>query len=129
MARTSWGLGGTTYAVLAVALAIVVGGCGSDDERSATQEVESSLRAANVADVEIQECEPEEDPEGSEFALYRCSVIAGDAVTFAGDHDRLPAGSSVYCFNVPRLPHGGGTDPIDVDAYPAWAATDGGCFG
>jgi hypothetical protein len=128
MARTSWGLGGTTCAVLAAAVAIVVGGCGSNDERSATQEVESSLRAASLADVEVQECEPEEDPEGSEFAVYRCSVIAAQAVSFPGGNDRLPAGGSVYCFNVPRLPHGGGTDPIDVDAYPAWAAADGACF-
>jgi hypothetical protein len=115
-------------ALATFAVGVVVTGCGSNDARSASQEVQESLRAANVADVEIEDCEAEEDPERSEFSVYRCSMVADAAVTLPGDSDRLPAGRSAYCFHVPRLPHGGGAESIDLDAYPAWVAEDDRCF-
>jgi hypothetical protein len=126
--RTSGGLGQKICGVATIGVALAASGCGSDEERSANREVKDSLRAAGVRGLEIGSCVPQEDPEESEFNMYRCSIVAAGAVTLPGDNDRLPAGRSVYCFHVPRMPHGGGTEPIDADAYPAWVAEDGRCF-
>jgi hypothetical protein len=116
--------------VAAVGVTFVMTGCtlGGDD-RSATEEIQDSLKFANVAHVTVEACEFQEDPEESEFSMYRCNVVAGpEGAVLPGDHDRLSPGRSMYCFDVPRLPHGGGTDPIDADAYPAWSARAGRCF-
>ena len=114
---------------MAIGLTFVTGCLFGGDARSPTEEVQNSLKTENIADVTVEACEFQQDPEGSEFAMYRCTVVAGpEGAVLPGDQDRLASGRSMYCFHIPRLPHGRGADPHDIDSFPAWAARAGRCF-
>jgi hypothetical protein len=114
-----------------VGVTFTLAGCAlGNDARSSSGEVADALKTSGVANVSVEACEFQKDPEESDFSLYQCTLVVGDdGAVLPLNQDRLPPGRSTYCFNIPRLPHGVSTDPVDVDAYPAWFPTEGSCAG
>ena len=64
---------------------------------------QNSLKTENVADVTVETCEFQEDPEESEFAMYRCTVVAGpEGAVLPGDED--PTGVGTLDVLLPHSP-------------------------
>jgi len=95
---------------------------------SPESEVEKYLASKGLADVvEVRDCGySDPGPGGSTFDLYWCDLEARRPVVLERDK-RVAAGSSTYCFFVPRADRF--YDDFDDDASPYGRHEGHDCFG